>query len=89
MKNVKSTKHVIETNPEILGGKPVVKGTRIPVTILFDMASCGYSIDQILEQYPTLTKELVIDVLKIGSVMQECLKHFDLREYLEKEIARA
>lgn len=87
MKSSRSTKHVIETDPEILGGKPVVVGTRIPVTILIDMAGNGYTIDQIVEQYPSLNKDLVIEVLRTGSALQDCLKHCDLTEYLEKEIA--
>ena len=50
------------------------------------MAGNGYTIDQIVEQYPSLNKDLVIEVLKIGSALQGCLKHSDLTQYLEKEI---
>jgi uncharacterized protein (DUF433 family) len=85
MKARKSASHVIESDPDVLGGKPVVAGTRIPVTIIFDMAGLGYTVDQIVEQYPTLTKDVIIAVLKTGSFLQDCLKHVDLHEYLANE----
>ena len=47
----------IEINPRIMVGKPVVKGTRIPVELILKMLSQGMSIKEILEEYPHLTKE--------------------------------
>jgi hypothetical protein len=44
-------------DPEILGGKPVIKGTRIPVELIFELAGVGYSITQIIEEYPYLTPD--------------------------------
>lgn len=85
MKARKRSNHVIETDPEVLGGKPVIAGTRIPITIIFDMAGLGYKVDQIVEQYPTLTKDVIIDVLKTGFFLQDCLRHVDLHEYLASE----
>lgn len=57
---------VIETNPEILNGKPVFKDTRIPVGLVYELISLEYTIDQILEEYPTLSKEMIILALKLG-----------------------
>lgn len=47
----------IEVNPKILAGKPVIKGTRISVELILRMLSQGISEEEILEEYPHLTKE--------------------------------
>ncbi len=47
----------IEVNPQILTGKPVIKGTRISVELILRMLSQGISGKEILEEYPHLTKE--------------------------------
>ena len=52
------------TNPEILGGKPVFKGTRVPVKALFDYLERGYSLDEFLECFPSVTKECAVKVLE-------------------------
>ena len=49
---------VIETNPDILNGKPIFKGTRIPVGLVYELISLNYSVDKILEEYPSLSKEI-------------------------------
>lgn len=77
---------IIESNPEILGGKPVIKGTRIPVSLIFELISLNYSLDQIIEEYPTLSKETILNIIKLGTDVQENLKNVNLKQYLEKEI---
>jgi uncharacterized protein (DUF433 family) len=47
----------IEVNPKILGGKPVIKGTRIPVYLILELLSGGYDFKRIIKAYPTLTEE--------------------------------
>ncbi|MHA1729170.1 MAG: DUF433 domain-containing protein [Promethearchaeota archaeon] len=44
-------------NPKIISGKPVFKGTRIPISIILTMLRDGASYQKILEEYPRLTKE--------------------------------
>lgn len=46
----------IATDPEVLQGKPVVRGTRIGVGFVLELLAAGWSEAQILEQYPALTK---------------------------------
>ncbi len=46
----------IHSDPEILGGKPVVKGTRIPVELVLEYLAEGGSIADILDGYPSLTE---------------------------------
>jgi uncharacterized protein (DUF433 family) len=47
----------IEVNPKILGGKPVIKGTRIPVYLILELLSAGYDFKRIVAAYPTLKEE--------------------------------
>lgn len=47
----------IEVNPEVLCGKAVIKGTRIPVYLILELISAGYSFERILESYPQLSIE--------------------------------
>ena len=39
---------IIESNPEILGGKPIIKGTRIPVGLIYELIGLNYSISEII-----------------------------------------
>jgi uncharacterized protein (DUF433 family) len=50
---------MIESDPEIMRGTPVYKGTRIPVHAIADMLSQGATVEEILEGYPALTRERV------------------------------
>lgn len=56
---------VINIDPGILGGTPVFKGTRVPIEILFDHLETGKTIDEFLEDFPTVTKEQVVQVLEL------------------------
>ena len=47
----------IEINPEIMHGKPVIKGTRITVEIILRKISMGHTIDQITKSHPNLTPD--------------------------------
>jgi uncharacterized protein (DUF433 family) len=55
---------VINSNPEIMGGVPVFSGTRVPVETLFDHLERGITIDAFLDDYPTVSKEQVVQVLE-------------------------
>jgi uncharacterized protein (DUF433 family) len=57
---------VIHIDPEVLGGTPVFKGTRVPIESLFAHLEQGISIDEFLEDFPTVTREQVIQVLEIA-----------------------
>ncbi|WP_375468556.1 DUF433 domain-containing protein [uncultured Nostoc sp.] len=47
----------IHSDPKILLGKPTVKGTRLSVEFLFGLFATGWTEQQVLENYPTLTSE--------------------------------
>lgn len=54
----------ISSDPEILGGTPVFKGTRVPVQSLFDHLEAAESIDDFLEGFPSVRREQVIAILE-------------------------
>ncbi len=47
----------IELNPKVCNGKPVIKGTRIPVSVILEQIAQGESWDDLLKGYPELKKE--------------------------------
>jgi uncharacterized protein (DUF433 family) len=55
---------LIERDPEKLGGTPVFYGTRVPVQNLFDCLESGESVDEFLDQFPTVTREQALAVLE-------------------------
>ena len=58
--------NLVEIDPEKLGGTPVFRGTRVPIQNLFDCIEEGETIDQFLEQFPTVTREQVNGVLELS-----------------------
>lgn len=57
----------IVADPEVLVGKPVVKGTRISVELVLELLSRGYSARDVVEQYDHLTVEDVLACLAYAS----------------------
>ena len=52
-----SVADLVVTDPEILGGVPVFKGTRVPAKTLFEYLEDGYSLAEFLECFPTVSRE--------------------------------
>jgi uncharacterized protein (DUF433 family) len=50
----------IERNPEIMGGKPVIRGTRIPVELVLRKLGAGMGVDAILADHPRLRREDIL-----------------------------
>jgi len=57
-------KNVVEINPKVCGGKPVIRGTRIPLTVIIDQLVEAGSIKGLLERYPELSVEQVAGALQ-------------------------
>ena len=57
---------VIHSDPEILGGTPVFRGTRVPIRSLFDHLEGGDSIDDFLAGFPSVRRDQVIALLEIS-----------------------
>jgi uncharacterized protein (DUF433 family) len=49
---------------DILGGEPVFRGTRVPFKILLEYLEGGENLDEFLEQYPSVSRELAISALE-------------------------
>ena len=60
----------ITVNPKILGGKPCVRGTRIPVTMILELLEDGLSFDEIIRNYyPQLQREDIQACLEYAKVV--------------------
>jgi uncharacterized protein (DUF433 family) len=57
----------IVCNPDILGGKPIVRGTRISVQFLLELLGAGMSISEILEEYPHLEREDILASIRYAA----------------------
>lgn len=68
-------KDFIHSDPEVLLGKPVVKGTRLSVEFILGLLAEGWSEQQILENYPNLTKHSLRAVLSFAA---ECMREESL-----------
>lgn len=59
-----NNKNLVEIDPEKLGGTPVFYGTRVPIQNLFDCLETGESLDQFLEQFPSVSRDQALAVLE-------------------------
>lgn len=57
----------IDVDPKVMGGKPVIKGTRIPVYLILDLLAAGYNAKKIVEEYPELKEEDVTAAVEYAS----------------------
>jgi uncharacterized protein (DUF433 family) len=57
----------ITINPDICNGKPVIKGTRIAVQTVLEFLAAGDSVEEVLEEYPALTRKDVQACLDYAS----------------------
>ncbi len=55
---------IVSSDPNVLGGTPVFVGTRVPVGVLFENLADGMSLDEILDAYPTLSREAALSALQ-------------------------
>ncbi len=62
---------VVVSDPEILGGTPVFAGTRVPVRVLFENLADGVSLGDILDAYPTITREQAVEALREADALIE------------------
>lgn len=64
-------RNYVHSDPEILLGKPVVKGTRLSVEFILGLFAEGWTEKQIIENYPTLSKEKLQAVFNFAT---ECMR---------------
>lgn len=61
----------IEVNPKVLAGKPVIKGTRIPVYLILELLSAGYDFKKIVKSYPSLTQPDIRAAIEYAATMMK------------------
>ena len=61
----------ITINPKVMLGKPVIKGTRIPVSLILDLLAAGYDFNKILKAYPGLKKDDIVAALRFSESLLE------------------
>ena len=59
---------LITSDPQVMGGRRVFRHTRGPVEVLFENLADGMSLDEILDQYETLSRDDVVRVLELTSM---------------------
>jgi uncharacterized protein (DUF433 family) len=59
---------IVHSDPEIMGGELVFVGTRVPLYNLFDYLEAGDSLNEFLEQFPSVTREQAVAALELARV---------------------
>ncbi|KXB09229.1 antitoxin [candidate division MSBL1 archaeon SCGC-AAA385M11] len=72
-----TNKSRIELDPKVCNGKPVIKGTRIPVSVILEQVAEGLSWDQLLKDYPELQRE---DIQAALTYARESIDNTEIRE---------
>jgi len=68
----------ITLDPNILVGKPIIKGTRLAVEFIIDLLAQGWSIEEILRNYPGITREQIQACLSYASAALKAEKVYSL-----------
>ena len=55
---------VVHSDPDILGGTPVFVGTRVPLQVLIDYLEGGHSLEEFLDDFPSVSRELAVAALE-------------------------
>lgn len=61
----------IEMNPRVLLGKPVIRGTRIPVALILSLLAKGYTVERIVAAYPNLARADVIAAIRYSGARMD------------------
>jgi uncharacterized protein (DUF433 family) len=63
------TTQAITRDPNILGGTPVFRGTRVPFQAMLDYLEGGETLDEFLDDFPTVTRDAAIAALEIAKAL--------------------
>ena len=61
----------ISIDPAILAGKPIIRGTRIPVDLILEQLELGWSVDEVVAGYPRLEREDVLACIQYARMLVE------------------
>ena len=70
-----NVKELVEVNPKKMSGTPVFTGTRVPINHLFEYLERGETLDEFLDQFPSVTREQALGVLELS---KESLSHNEI-----------
>ena len=71
---------IISVNPDVLGNQPVFKGTRVTIESLFDYLENGETVDQFIDDFPSVSKEQAMAVIEMASKLMSSKNIFKLYE---------
>lgn len=71
-------KSSIIVNPDICNGRPIIAGTRIPVQTVMEFLGAGDSIEEVLEEYPCLSREDIYACLQFATKLMA--NHYEIRK---------
>jgi len=66
MSHMATVDSIVHCDPRILGGTPVFRGTRVPVKNLIDYLAGGDTLNQFLDDFPTVSREQAVAVLELA-----------------------
>ena len=66
---------LIDSSPDILSGKPRIRGRRLTVETLVGQLACGYSLEQVLEAYPQLQREELLQAIRYAASLAAVPAH--------------
>jgi uncharacterized protein (DUF433 family) len=66
MSEMATLEAIVQVDAEILGGTPVFRGTRVPVKNLLDYLAAGDTLDQFLDDFPTVRREQAVAALELA-----------------------
>jgi uncharacterized protein (DUF433 family) len=71
---------IISVNPDVLGNQPVFKGTRVTIESLFDYLENGETVDQFVDDFPSVSKEQAMAVIEMAAKLMSSKNIFKLYE---------
>jgi uncharacterized protein (DUF433 family) len=63
---------IIAKDSDILGGTPVFRGTRVPLQALLDYLEGGQTLDEFLDDFPTVTRDVAVAALELANSLLVC-----------------
>ncbi|MCM0591377.1 MAG: DUF433 domain-containing protein [Gloeotrichia echinulata DEX184] len=68
----------ITIDPDICNGRPIIAGTRIPVQTIMEFLGAGDSVEEVLEEYPSLTRENIYACIQFAAKLMA--NHYEIRK---------
>ncbi len=73
------TEKLIQSNPSIMMGKPVIAGTRITVEHILEKLAAGETVEQVLDAHPRLTKDAIQAALDFAAKALKAITTYDIK----------